>query len=276
MQIYQGVVLGIIQGLAEFLPVSSSGHLVLFQNFFGLTEPALSFDISLHMGTLAAVLWIFSSDIKAMIFSLMGLLTKVRSKNNFYDLLKEDKNFMLAVMIIVGSVPTGIIGLIIQKYTDLFFSSVPMVGFMLIVTGTFLWFTKKFSTNDTGKEKIGFKQALFIGLCQGIAVIPGISRSGSTITAGLFSGIDRETSARFSFLLSIPAIFGAELLSLKDSIGAGLSFDNATIYGTITSFIVGFFALKILLKIVKTGRLHYFAPYCWLAGIIAIAAGLIL
>ncbi len=271
MHMYQAVVLGIIQGLAEFLPVSSSGHLVLFQNFFGITDPALSFDISLHMGTLAAVLLIFYNDIKAMVLSLTGSFTKMRSGKTLNDLLKQDKNFMLAMMIITGSVPTAILGLIIQKHTDFFFSSVPLVGLMLILTGIFLWFTKKFNTNNT--ENIGYKQALFIGLCQGIAVIPGISRSGSTIAAGLFAGIDRETSAKFSFLLSIPAILGAEFLSLKDCISTtGLSFDQATIYGTITSFIVGFFALKLLLKIVKKGRLHYFAPYCWLVGIIAIAA----
>ena len=275
MHIYQAVILGIIQGLAEFLPVSSSGHLVLFQNFFGITDPALSFDISLHMGTLAAVLLIFFSDIKAIILSLAGIFAKIRSGITFQDQLKQDKNLMLAVMIITGSVPTGILGLIIQKHTDFFFSSVPLVGLMLILTGTFLWLTKRFSENDAGAKNIGYKQALFIGLCQGIAVIPGISRSGSTITAGLFTGIDRETSARFSFLLSIPAIFGAELLSLKDCITTGFSFDQTTVYGTMTAFIVGFFALKFLLKVVKQGRLHYFAPYCWLAGIAAIAASLI-
>ncbi len=275
MHIYQAVILGIIQGLAEFLPVSSSGHLVLFQNFFGITDPALSFDISLHMGTLAAVLLIFFSDIKAIILSLAGIFAKIRSGITFQDQLKQDKNLMFAVMIIIGSVPTGVLGLIIQKHTDFFFSSVPLVGLMLILTGIFLWLTKRFSGNDAGTKSIGYKQALFIGLCQGIAVIPGISRSGSTITAGLFTGIDRETSARFSFLLSIPAIFGAELLSLKDCITTGFSFDQATVYGTMTAFIVGFFALKFLLKVVKQGRFYYFAPYCWLAGIAAIAASLI-
>jgi len=275
MEIYQAVVLGIIQGLAEFLPVSSSGHLVLFQNFFGITEPALAFDISLHMGTLAAVFVIFFNDIKAMVISIVRLFMNIRHEKSLRSVIEQDKDLMLAAMIIAGSVPTAVIGLVIQKYSTVFFSSVPLVGFMLIVTGSFLWCTKKFKDNNTGKREIGLKQALFIGLCQGIAVIPGISRSGSTITAGLFAGIDRETAARFSFLLSIPAIFGAELLSLKDCLGTGFSFDPATFYGTLTSFIVGLAALKILLKIVKTGRLYYFAPYCWFAGITAIAAGLI-
>ena len=275
MEIYQAVVLGIIQGLAEFLPVSSSGHLVLFQNFFGITEPALAFDISLHMGTLAAVFVIFFNEIKAMVISIVRLFMNIRHEKNLRSLIEQDKDLMFAAMIIAGSVPTAVIGLVIQKYSTVFFSSVPLVGFMLIVTGSFLWSTKKFKDNNTGTKKIRLKQALFIGLCQGIAVIPGISRSGSTITAGLFAGIDRETAAKFSFLLSIPAILGAELLSLKDFIGTGFSFDPATFYGTLTSFIVGLAALKILLKIVKTGRLYYFAPYCWLAGITAIAAGLI-
>ncbi len=275
MEIYQAVVLGILQGLAEFLPVSSSGHLVLFQNFFGITEPALAFDISLHMGTLAAVFVIFFNDIKAMVISIVRLFMNIRHEKNLRSVIEQDKDLMFAAMIIAGSVPTAVIGLVIQKYSNVFFSSVPLVGFMLIVTGSFLWSTKKFKDNNTGTKEIRLKQGLFIGLCQGIAVIPGISRSGSTITAGLFAGIDRETAARFSFLLSIPAILGAELLSLKDFIGTGISFDPATFYGTLTSFIVGLAALKILLKIVKTGRLYYFAPYCWLAGLIAIVAGLI-
>ncbi len=275
MAIYQAVVLGILQGLTEFLPVSSSGHLVLCQNFFGITDPALSFDISLHMGTLAAVAVIFFSDIKAMVISMVNMVKCIGTKKDLKIMLEQDKDLMLAAMIIAGSVPTALIGLIIQKYSKVFFSSVPLVGFMLIVTGSFLYLTKRFKDNDTGTKKIKCKQALFIGLCQGIAVIPGISRSGSTITAGLFAGVDREMAAKFSFLLSIPAILGAELLSLKDCIGTGFSLDKATFYGTLAAFIVGLAALKILLRIVKTGKLYYFAPYCFVLGIIAIAAGVI-
>ncbi len=272
MQIYKAVILGILQGFAEFLPVSSSGHLVLFQNFFGITQPALAFDISLHMGTLAAVTVIFFNDIKAMIISIAKLAGNIRKQKSLKNLIEKDKNLSLAVMIIAGSVPTALIGLVIQKYSTVFFSSVPLVGFMLIVTGCFLWSTKRFKYDNAGTKDINTKQSLFIGLCQGIAVIPGISRSGSTITAGLFSGIDRETAAKFSFLLSIPAILGAELLSLKDCLSTGFSIDPATLYGTLTAFVVGLVSLKILLKIVRTGRLYYFAPYCFFAGVTAIAA----
>lgn len=275
MEIYQAVALGLLQGLTEFLPVSSSGHLVMGHNFFRITEPVLSFDISLHMGTLGAVAVVFFREIKAMIISLLNLFKSCFVRDNFKELVKKDKDLRLAALIITGSLPTAFLGLFFKQYVETFLSSLTMVGFMLIVTGTFLWFTRNIRDNRIKIKGFGFKKAIFIGICQGLAVVPGISRSGATIAAGLFAGIERETAARFSFLLSMPAIIGAEILSLKDSMGTGFFLDQATIYGTIVSFAVGLFALKLLLRIVKQGRLHFFAPYCWAAGIIAIAAGMV-
>lgn len=261
MELYQGILLGILQGITEFLPVSSSGHLVLGQHFFNLTEPMLAFDISVHMGTLAAIVIVFFKDIKKISISVYKAI-----------FAKSDIKFFL--LIITGCIPTAIIGFIIQIWEDVIFSSILLVGFMLIVTGCILWLTrhkqKPVDEQSMDISNFSFKSAFFIGVCQGIAVIPGISRSGATISAGLFAGLDRKMAAKFSFLLSIPAIIGAELLQLIGSLGSvnqPVIMTNITFFGTLASFITGYIALIILLKIVNNGKLHLFAPYCWVAGI---------
>ena len=275
MELYQGLVLGVLQGLTEFLPVSSSGHLVLGQNFFGISEPALSFDVSVHIGTLVAVLVVFFEQIKAIFVSLGRLIRSAGSMDKIKQAVQEDGDVRLAALIIVGSIPTAIIGLILRNYVDLLFSSLVIVGSMLLVTGTFLWFTRLTPSGGKKVKEIRFRTAFFIGTCQGIAVIPGISRSGATIAAGLFSGVERETAARYSFLLSMPAIVGAELLMLKDSFATGIGFNFITLFSTLVAFIVGTLALVVLMRIVKKGRLHLFAPYCWALGAITIILGLV-
>ncbi len=263
MELYQGIILGIIQGLTEFLPVSSSGHLVLGQIFFGITQSQLIFDISVHVGTLLAVLVVYASDIRAMLISISRFISKAVLLKPVTHLFKEDKNLYLAGLILIGSVPTAFIGLFLKQFEDIIFSSTVLVGIMLILTGTILWASRNFYFK---KDKFGIKQASIIGISQGLAVIPGISRSGTTIAVGMFLGLDRHTAAKFSFLLSIPAILGAQVLSIKDMINKGLVIDQVTIYATIASFITGLIALKLLLSLVHSGRFHLFAPYCWLIG----------
>ena len=266
MELYQGIILGIIQGLTEFLPVSSSGHLVLGQIFFGITESQLPFDISVHMGTLLAVLVVYASDIRAILVSVFGFISKAVSLKPMAHLLKEDKNLQLAGLILIGSIPTAFIGLILKQFEHILFASEVLVGFMLILTGTILWTSKNFYFSKSKKDGFSIKKALIIGVGQGLAVIPGISRSGTTIALGMFLGLDRHNAAKFSFLLSIPAILGAQILSIKDMINSGLVIDSITIYATIVSFITGLLALKLLLSLVHAGRFHLFAPYCWLIG----------
>jgi len=266
MELYQGIILGIIQGLTEFLPVSSSGHLVLGQIFFGITESQLPFDISVHMGTLLAVLVVYASDIRAILVSVFGFISKAVSLKPMAHLLKEDKNIQLAGLIVIGSIPTAFIGLILKQFEHILFASEVLVGFMLILTGTILWASKNFYFSKSKKDGFSIKKALIIGVGQGLAVIPGISRSGTTIALGMFLGLDRHNAAKFSFLLSIPAILGAQILSIKDMINSGLVIDPITIYATIASFITGLLALKLLLSLVHSGRFHLFAPYCWLIG----------
>ena len=270
MELYQGITLGIIQGLTEFLPVSSSGHLVLGQIFFGITQSQLVFDISVHMGTLLAVLVVYASDIKAMLVSAANFFFKAFFFKPVVSLFKEDENLQMAGLILIGSIPTAIIGFGLKQFEHVLFTSKVLVGCMLILTGTVLWISRKYYFSENKTNGPGIKKALLIGVCQGIAVIPGISRSGSTIAAGMFLGLDRHKAAKFSFLLSIPAILGAQILSIKDMINNNLSIDPVTIYATITSFIIGLIALKILLTLVHSGKFHLFAPYCWLIGALVI------
>lgn len=275
MEIYQGIVLGILQGLTEFLPVSSSGHLILGQRLFGITEAALFFDVSVHMGTLGAVFLVFFQDIKHMLLSLAGLFREKSAGKPFAARVREDESSWLAVLIAVGSVPTAIIGLVLKQFEQVLFSSIVIVGAMLLLTGTILWFSRLLYSKTGVFTSLGMKQALFIGVVQGLAVIPGISRSGSTIAAGLFAGLDGRHAARFSFLLSIPAILGAQVLSINDALKEGFRYDPAALYGALAAFLSGYVALIVLLKIVKKGRFHFFAPYCWALGGIALFSAIL-
>ncbi len=270
MELYQGIILGVLQGLTEFLPVSSSGHLVLGQIFFGMTESQLIFDISVHVGTLLAVIVVYLKDIGSILKSTINAAPKLFSPAKFSAAWQEDPNLRFAGFIIIGSIPTAIIGLFLKEFEHVLFSSMLLVGCMLILTGTILWLSKRFYGDKKTEKQLGFKNAIGIGIIQGLAVIPGVSRSGSTIATGLFFGLSRDQAAKFSFLLSIPAIVGAEILGIKDIVEQGLSIDPVTIYATITSFIIGLIALKILLKLVHSGKFHLFAPYCWLVGVLVV------
>ena len=273
MQPIQAILLGVIQGLTEFLPVSSSGHLVLLQNLFGLTEPEVLFDISLHIGTLMAVCIVFFSEIHSILKTLISLPGLIKTSGSMKQLYQDNEPVRMATLIILGSIPTAILGLLFHKMVDQLFGSVRIVGLMLIITGAILWQTRRFRIK--GRPLIGttLKDALVIGLVQGLAIMPGISRSGSTISAALFMGIDREVAGRYSFLLSIPAILGALVLSLDSPAMETTVSGGMFLMGTLTAGIVGFGALKVLLHIVNRGRLHFFAPYCWLLGIVALIVG---
>lgn len=272
MDFVQAIILGVIQGLTEFLPVSSSGHLVIFQYLFGLEEAELFFDICVHMGTLIAVIIFFRKEIISILISMFQLIKLIGQKHALLETINSDKDIKMAMLIIVGSVPTAIIGLGFHKISEQLFSSIFLVGCMLIITGTFLWATLWIKNDKKNIGEFSIKDALIIGFVQGMAILPGISRSGSTITTGLFLGLNRETSARYSFLLCIPAIVGAQILSLKD-LGPGTSFDIITLAGAATAGLVGYCALAMLVFIVNKGRLHLFAPYCWIAGAIALYIG---
>ena len=268
----EAVLLGIIQGLTEFLPVSSSGHLVLFQHLFGLKEAELFFDVCVHLGTLLAVIIVFRQEIKNIISAVMRFFSSSGPKKSALQKIESDPDLKLALLIVIGSIPTAVLGLMFHSIADRLFSSPFFTGLMLMVTGLLLWLTRRANTGAGGTNIEGFSRtkAFVIGIVQGLAIIPGISRSGSTISIGLLLGINRETAARYSFLLSIPAIVGAGLLSLKDSLSETDPVIWLSLWGAAAAALVGYAALKVLLGLVKKGHLHLFAPYCWLVGILAI------
>ncbi|MGD9043639.1 MAG: undecaprenyl-diphosphatase UppP [Desulfobacterales bacterium] len=268
----EAIILGIIQGLTEFLPVSSSGHLVLFQQLFGLKEAELFFDVCVHLGTLVAVIVVFHREIQNIITALLRLVAPAVGKETILRQVESDPDLKMALLIIIGSIPTAVLGLMFHRIADQLFSSSFFTGLALMVTGSLLWLTRrvKADNKEAGIKGVSITKAIIIGIVQGLAIIPGISRSGSTISIGLLLGIDRKTAARYSFLLSIPAIVGAGALNLKDGLSQTDPAIRMALLGTAAAALVGYAALKVLLRMVKTGHLYVFAPYCWLVGIIAI------
>ncbi len=276
MTVVQAVLLGIVQGLTEFLPISSSGHLVLVQHLFGLHGAELSFDVSVHVGTLAAVILYFRKDI----LGILGGATRALQVTLARRAISADDHAQvrLAGLIVLGSIPTAAIGLGLHGIADRLFASPLLTGFMLLLTGGLLLATRTsrcaVGTEGRTLQQLTRTDALVMGLVQGLAIMPGISRSGSTIAVGILTGIRHETAARFSFLLSIPAVAGAALLVLKDALHAGDVHLPTCLLGGLTAFVVGYAALAILVFLVQKGRLYLFAPYCWIIGGLAIAASL--
>ncbi len=274
MEVHDAALLGVIQGLTEFLPVSSSGHLVLFQNLFGLTEPEIYFDISVHVGTLAAICVFFYKDLKGIAAALFSTSTWNARKGGFSESFAQKPEIRLFLLILAGTVPTAFIGLLLRPIAPKIFSSVQLVGIMLFVTGLLLWLTRRLKKGGRHVGQITVWDALCIGIIQGLAIFPGISRSGATIAVGLFRGLDRETAARYSFLLSIPAILGAMVLELGQTPASDFPPARVVLLGAFIAAAVGYVALTILIHLVKKGDLHYFAPYCWVVGLVTIVSSL--
>ena len=267
MDIFQGIIIGIVQGLTEFLPVSSSAHLIFIQNILGV-ESSLAFDTFLHLGSLLAVLIYFRADIYKMIRAWLlsiGDILQHRFREGFYS----DPYKRLAWYVILATIPVGIAGVFLESHVDALFAGALYVpGFFLFVTGTILYLSQRMASGQIDMSHMGWFQSLFMGLGQACAIMPGLSRSGTTIAAGLVVGLDKEFAAKFSFILSIPAIFGAFILQLKD-IGLSLGTDGAAvILGFIAAFISGYLAIKWLLDLIQNKSLDIFAYYCWAMGII--------
>lgn len=259
MGILHSIFLGVVQGLTEFLPVSSSGHLVFFQSLMGLKEPPIFFDIMLHLGTLLAVVIYFWTDILKIIEGIISILRK-KEENR--------EGAKLFLWIILASIPTGLMGILFKDWFESFFSKPKLVGGMLLITGLILWLTRFTKKEGKPLKRMGGVDAILIGIAQGLAILPGISRSGATISTGLFCGLDRELSGKFSFLLSIPAILGATLLEYKKlDITSGL---GTVLIGTSVAFGVGILALTFLMKIIKMGKIFNFSYYCCGMGILMI------
>lgn len=276
MDIIQALILGIVQGLTEFLPVSSSAHLVFVPYIIGTTS-SLAYDTLLHMGTLLAVVAYFWNDIINMIKSFFSSLLDI-PRGQFRQGLQEDQFKKLAWFVIIGTIPAGLAGILFKSSFESLFNSVPIVGVFLIITGFLLWGSEKMSrriSHKTSLKEMNFKNSIIIGIAQAFAIAPGISRSGATISAGLFLGVDRELAARYSFLLSIPAILGAALVQVKDISSIMDISSVAAIAGFIAAIITGYLAIKFMLKLIKEKDLLPFAYYCWIIGPLAIILGYI-
>lgn len=253
MTLLQSVFLGALQGLAEFLPVSSSGHLVVFRNFMDLGAVPILFDVLLHVATLLVVIIVFRKAIFELLVALGHFIIRKTDEN--------DKINLRIILVILGaSVFTAVIGLIIESFNVA--QKPKLVSLLFLVTAVVLLLTRFIKTNEGGYEKAGFKTALITGLAQGIAVLPGISRSGMTITSSLFAGIGREKAGEYSFLLSIPAIAGAILLEIKDfdQLESSVS-PIVMIAGMVAAFLVGFAAILFLLSLIRKNKLYYFSFY---------------
>lgn len=269
----KAVILGIVQGLTEFLPISSSGHLVLGHHLFGMKDPELLFDVILHLGTLAAVFIVFRNEIKDLFFELFRAPRYFRSMESLKEAWSENPVFRMLALIVIGSIPTGLLGVIFKDFFESLFSSTLGVGVSLLFTGLVLMLTSRVKQDGKSIKDVKTVDALVIGLAQGLAITPGVSRSGFTISAGLFMGLERELAARYSFLLSIPAILGALILQLKSST-SGI-FDIVSLgAGFLAALFSGLLALYFLIRLVKKGKLHYFSYYCWIVGLTAIIVNL--
>ncbi len=250
MEIFESIILGVIQGLTEFLPVSSSGHLVLFQQIFSVDNVPLFYDVMLHMGTLVAVFIIFAKDIKSLIChpvqKLMGML-------------------------LIATVPAVLAALFLEDFFKGAFEGT-FLAFGFFGTAIILCISELIAKRIALKKHIGVKQAVTMGIMQAVAIMPGVSRSGSSIAGGLFSGVDRTLAARFAFLMSIPTILGSLVLSIKDLSTEGMGDVSvpAVVFGTIAAAICGFFAIKFMIRMISKMKLYIFAIYVGVIGVLVL------
>ncbi len=258
MSILTAMLLGIVQGLTEFLPVSSSGHLVISQHFMSdFEQPGLLFDVVLHLGTLGAVLVFFWREVQLVLSGLKPGPDGASGRK-------------LIVLLIVGTIPAVVAALLFKDSIEASFERLSVVGIALCGTGIWLLVSSRQSSHS-GSEKRGLDRvepvdAAIIGLCQSVALVPGISRSGSTIGAGLLRGLEHAAAARFSFLLSIPAILGAAVFNLKDVSDVSDAVWPSYLAGCLTAFVVGYLAIGLVIRFLESQRFHLFGYYCLIMG----------
>jgi len=264
--IWQAILLGVLQGVTEFLPISSSGHLAIVQELLpGFKQPGILLDVLLHFGTLAAVALYFYQDLKILVLYLAPAGVGPRGTTSGWRLL---------IGLAVASIPTGLIGLTLQSRVEQMFQSLPAVGWALLGTAVLLVLgdlAVRFRGERMKAEDPGLGQSLIIGIFQGLAVMPGLSRSGATISSALMAGVEGRTAARFSFLLSIPAVAGATAVSLlkhrAEIEAAGAAEILGLILGPVTAAAVGYAGIGLMMRVMKKARLSYFAVYCGLLGL---------
>ena len=271
MSLLNAIILGLIQGVAEFLPISSSGHLSILNNLFMMTtteDGHLFFDVLLHLGTLISVCFVYWQDIVDMFYEVLGFI-------NVGPLAGERRAHYpaarLFLMIVLGTLPLFLILPINDMMEGLYYKSI-FIGVMLLLTGCMLYVADKMKQGGKTEKNMSVLDAVIIGLCQAVATIPGLSRSGTTITAGLATGLKREFAVKFSFLLSLPAVLGANILSLAKAIRNGVDWScvPAYIVGMVVALLSGIASLSLLKRIAEKGKFGGFAYYCWVVGVLSI------
>ena len=269
--------LGLVQGISEFLPISSSGHLSIIQNLFGGDSPSnhLFFDVLLHLGTLVAVCLFYWTDIRSMAVDSIAFLTGRGDSQGDEGRLKP--SVRVVFMVIVGTLPLVAI-LPVNGYVEQLYYNTPFISFTLIVTGFLLFISGRLSEGRKNEKTCSMLDAFIVGLAQAVATIPGLSRSGTTITVGLARGMKRDFAVKFSFLLSIPAILGSTIVTFMGALREQIVWSEmpAYIIAMLVAGVVGFFSLKLLKKIVMADAFGKFAYYCWGAGILSLILSIVL
>ena len=274
MSFLTAALLGLVQGITEFLPISSSGHLALLQNIFHIEEADMFFDVLLHLGTLLAVILAYRRDIAGVIQGGLGLVGVGPDRGKTTQ--KNADRRRLALFLILGSLPL-LLALPLQKWAETAFTSATLVSLMLLVSGTILYFSDRFSNGYQGLRDASAWEALLVGIAQAIAVIPGISRSGTTISAGMLCGFKRSFAVQFSFLLCIPGVLGAGIVSLIGAFRTGIDLSLLPKYlcGMVVAAISGYFSIRLIRYLAARSNFGVFAYYCWGAGLIALVLSLI-
>ncbi|MEC7713136.1 MAG: undecaprenyl-diphosphate phosphatase [Candidatus Thermoplasmatota archaeon] len=261
MDWWLAIILGILQGITEWLPISSSGHLAIFQHYFD-EEPPILFDVILHLGSLFVVSYILRKELMVFLEAIPSTLRKIKGKSTFND------DERLVLLVVIASIPTAFIGLLFDgEIIENFYDKMYLVGFCLMITGVVIWYSKEHK-NALDFANLSFLKAFYIGIVQGLSILPGISRSGTTIAFLRIFGLEPIKAAKFSFLIFIPAIIGATFLKLNEAEATleevGLI---SIILGFSASVISSFLSIKFLLTIINNQKFHYFTPYCLIVGI---------
>ena len=269
MTLLESLILGLVQGLAEFLPISSSGHLAALQYIFGIDgSNVLTFTVMLHFGTLVAIFVVYWKDIVDLVKELFATIKDICTGQGVQ--VNKNDTRKLGFMIITASVPTAIIGLLLNDFFESLYARMTVIGVCLIITGCGLFFAERYGGGKRTIKDMNFRNAFFIGLCQSVAIMPGISRSGATMIGGLACKFDRAFAVRYAFLISIPSVLGAFLLEVPDAVravsdGTGMSL-GVMLAGVAVAAVSGYAAIKVMIKAVTNKKLMYFSVYTWIAG----------
>ena len=277
MSILSAVILGVIQGVAEFLPISSSGHLAIAQNLLGLKIEGSTdgtFDVLLHLGTLIAVFVAYWPDIVDMIREFfLGVKDIARGTTP----TPVPPNRRMILLLIIGTLPLFVI-VPIKDYIEGLSANTIVVGCALLITGVLLFFSDRYNRGKKNAGSVPLRDVLVIGVAQAFATIPGLSRSGTTVSVGCFLGLDRRFALRYSFLMSIPAVLGANILNLKDIVDTGVDMTllPAYISGVVTAAVLGYLSIRLLKFVTENGKFGAFSYYCWAVGARTIIASILL